>query len=155
MPSGSRTKKEIMKVLNVLLIGAALFFGTTTVSAQEKTKKTPQERAEMHTTRMANALELTADQRAKVAELNLGVALKNDAIRNDANMSKELKQQSIKGNNDARIAQLKYILNEEQYKKVLEHEAQREAKKEARQENNKKQKAKQKPTDAPEEIEEL
>lgn len=144
-----------MKVLKVLLIGLALVVGTSTVSAQEKTKKTPQERAEMHTARMANALELTADQRAKVAELNLGIAMKNDAIRNDANMSKEQKQESIKGNNEARMAQLKNILNEEQYKKALEFEAQRKAKKEARQEEMKKQNKKQKQEKPAEELDEL
>lgn len=137
------------------MVGLVLIVGTSSVSAQEKTKKTPQERAEMHTTRMANALELTADQRAKVAELNLGIALKNDAIRNDPNMSKELKQESIKGNNEARMAQLKNILNEEQYKKVLEFEAQRNAKKEARKEEMKKQKGKQKSQNTSEETEEL
>lgn len=135
-----------MKILNVLLVGIALFAGVTSVSAQEKAKKTPAERAEMHTEKMTKALGLTADQRAKVAELNLGIAMKNEAIRNNQNMSKELKKESLKGNHDARMAQLKLILTEEQYKKAQEHEAQMKAKKEAK-------KKKSKP--AAEELEEL
>lgn len=144
-----------MKMLNVLLVGFALFAVTTTVSAQEKTKKSPQERAEMHTERMTKALDLTSNQRAKVAELNLGIAMKNDAIRNNTEMSKELKMESIKGNNDARKSYLKSILTEEQLKKFEEHEVKMQAKKEANKAEMKEKKAKENESAPVEEIEEL
>lgn len=144
-----------MKMLNVLLVGFAIIVGSTTVSAQEKSKKSPQERAEMHTERMTKALDLTSDQRAKVAELNLGVAMKNDAIRNNTEMSKELKMESIKGNNEARKTYIKTILTEEQLKKFEEHEAKMQAKKDAKKAEMKEKKAKENETAPVEEIEEL
>ena len=118
-----------MKVLNVLLVGIALLVGTTTLSAQEKVKKTAKERAEMHTEKMTKELNLTPDQKTKVSELNLGVEMKNEAIHSDKNMSEETKKASYQGNNDAKMAQLKTILTEEQYKKVLTQHAEMKAKK--------------------------
>lgn len=144
-----------MKILNVLLVGVALIAGMTTATAQEKSKKTPLERAELHTERMTKALDLTSDQRAKVAELNLGIAMKNDAIRNNAEMSKELKMESIKANNEARKTNIKSILTVEQLKKFEEHEAKMQAKKEAKKTEMKKKKAEQKESAPVEELEEL
>jgi hypothetical protein len=118
-----------MRVLNVLLVGIALLFGTTTLSAQEKVNKTAKERAEMHTEKMTKELNLTPDQKTKVSELNLGVEMKNEAIHSDKNMSEETKKASYQGNNDAKMAQLKTILTEEQYKKVLTQHAEMKAKK--------------------------
>jgi Spy/CpxP family protein refolding chaperone len=118
-----------MKVLNVLLVGIALLVGTTNLSAQEKVKKTAKERAEMHTEKMTKELNLTPDQKTKVSELNLGVEMKNEAIHSDKNMSEETKKASLHGNNDAKMAQLKTILTEEQYKKVLTQHAEMKAKK--------------------------
>ena len=118
-----------MKVLNVLLVVITLLVGTTYAGAQEQVKKTAQERAEIHTEKMTKELNLTPDQKSKVSALNLGVALKNEAIHNDKNMSGETKKASLKGNNDAKMAQLKTILTEEQYKKVLLQQAQMKAKK--------------------------
>lgn len=142
-----------MKILNVLLVGIALFAGVSTASAQEKKKLTPSERAERHTAKMTEVLGLTADQRAKVAELNLGVAMKNEAIRNDANMTPEQKKEAIKGNHEGRKAQLKLILTEEQFKKLEQHEAEMKAKRDAKKAEMKKKKQKVKP--ASEELEEL
>lgn len=144
-----------MKILNVLLVGVALIAGMTSVSAQEKSKKSAQERAELHTERMSKALNLTSDQRAKVAELNLGIAMKNDAIRNNTEMSKELKMESIKANNEARKTYIKTILTEEQLIKFEEHEAKMQAKKEAKKAEVKKKKVEQKESAPVEELEEL
>lgn len=118
-----------MKALNVLLVGIILFVWTTNVSAQETEKKTAQERAEIHTTRMTKNLELTDQQKEKVSILNLGVAMKNEAIRNDQNMTKEQKQESLKGNMEGRKSMLKSILTEDQFKKLEEHEAAMQARK--------------------------
>jgi Spy/CpxP family protein refolding chaperone len=138
-----------MKMLNVLLVGLAMLAGTTVVSAQETAKKTPQQRADQHTERMTKTLGLTDEQRAKVAELNLGVAQKNEVVRNDANMTKEQKQAALKGNHQGRKDQLKNILTAEQFQKFEEHEAQVIAKRKAKKEEKKKKQI------APLELEEL
>jgi flagellar basal body-associated protein FliL len=89
-------KIRTMKMLNAVLVGAALILGAATATAQDhaKSKKTPIERAEMHTNKMAKELTLTEEQKAKVLELNIGIAQKNDAIRNDVNMTPALKKES-------------------------------------------------------------
>ena len=116
-------KIRTMKMLNVLFVGIALMIGTTAVSAQETVKKTSQERADSHTKHMTKALLLNPDQVSKVAELNLGVANKNEAIRNDVNMTQEMKKTYIQGNLEGRKTQLKMILNAEQFAKFEAQEA--------------------------------
>ncbi len=152
-------KNRTMKMLNAVLLGAALIIGATTARAQDqgKAKKTPIERAEMHTNRMAKELSLTEEQKAKVLELNIGIAQKNDAIRNDANMTPELKKESLKGNQDARDIHMKSILTEAQYKVYEAKKAEMQAKKELKKEEIKKNKKAKKETVAPatEELEEL
>lgn len=146
-----------MKLLNALLIGAALTFGASVASAQDqpKAKKTPVERAQMHTNKMAKELNLTEEQKAKVLEVNIGIAQKNDAIRNDPNMTHATKKESLKSTQDARDLQMKTILTEAQYKTYLERKAEIQAKKELKKEEIKKNKKAKKEAPATEELEEL
>jgi protein CpxP len=116
-------------MLNVLLVGIALFAGITTASAQEKSKKTPEQRAELHTERLTKVLGLNADQRTKIAEFNLGIALKNESIRNNPNIPQEVKISSLQSNNEARKMMIKTILTEEQIVKFEELEAKKDANK--------------------------
>ena len=118
-----------MKMLNVLLVGIALCAGITAASAQEKNKKTPEQRAELHTEKLTKVLGLNADQRTKIAEFNLGIALKNESIRTNPNMPQETKISSLKSNNEARKMMIKTVLTEEQIKKFEELEAKKEANK--------------------------
>jgi Spy/CpxP family protein refolding chaperone len=76
---------------------------------------------------MTKSLLLTPDQVLKVAELNLEVANKNEAIRNDVNITPERKKEFTRGNLDGRKSQLKLILTPEQFKKLEENEAKRKA----------------------------
>ncbi len=123
-------------MLNVLFVGIALMIGTTSASAQE----TVQERADMHTKQMTKTLALSSDQTSKVAELNLGVANKNEVIRNDVNLTPDRKKEYIKGNLDGRKIQLQMILTPEQYSKFEEQEANRiENKAEKKEKKEKKQ----------------
>lgn len=110
-------------MLNVLFVGIALMIGTTVVSAQGTVKKTAQERADMHTKHMTKALALTPEQVSKVAELNLGVANKNEVVRNDANMTPDRKKEFVKGNLDGRKVHLQMILTPEQFAKFEQNEA--------------------------------
>jgi periplasmic protein CpxP/Spy len=140
-----------MKMLKVLMIGAALSFGMSTVYAQEATEKTPEERAANQTAQMTESLSLTPDQQAKVAEINLGVALKNDAVRKNASMTPEQKKEAIQGNNEGRKASLKTVLTAEQYTKM---EAQVEQRKANQQMKKEKIKAKRKIAPAVEPVKE-
>ena len=129
-----KNKIKRMKMLKVLLVGIALFAGITAASAQEKSKKTPEQRAEMHTERLTKVLVLNADQRTKIAEFNLGIALKNESLRNNPNIPQDVKISSLQSNNEARKMMIKTVLTEEQIKKFEELEAKKEANKAAKKE---------------------
>jgi nicotinamide mononucleotide adenylyltransferase len=118
-----------MKLGNLVVVALALILGFTSVNAQQKQPKTAAERAEMHTARMQKILNLEETQRAKVAEINLGVAMKNDAIRNDVNMTKEMKKEAIEANKSARKSMLKAVLDEEQIAKLEARESKMNEKK--------------------------
>ena len=106
-----------MKNLKSLFIAVVLICTAHSLTAQEQTKKTPEERAKLQTDRMTKQLVLTADQQSKVAELNLGIAKKNESIRNNVNMTAEQKKESINGNIQAQNDVLKTILTLEQFEK--------------------------------------
>ena len=59
---------------------------------------TPQEIADRETAKLKSELNLTSFQEAKVNELNLGVAMKNQAIMEDASMSQAKKDEFIQSN---------------------------------------------------------
>ena len=99
-----------------------LFMTALNSTAQEREQMTAQERAAKQTERMTTELQLTADQRQKIEEINLGVIMKNDAVRNDPNMSDELKRESVKQNNLARKELFRTILTAEQFTKLEEME---------------------------------
>jgi hypothetical protein len=111
-----------MKNLKFILAGMILFMTALNSTAQEREQMTAQERAAKQTERMTTELQLTADQRQKIEEINLGVVMKNDAVRNDPNMSDELKRESIKQNNLARKELFRTILTTEQFTKLEEME---------------------------------
>jgi Spy/CpxP family protein refolding chaperone len=123
-----------MKLLKSFFIAAAIVFTAQSFYAQEQTKRSPEERAKLHTERMTKQLALSPDQQAKVTELNLGIARKNEAVRNNVNMTPEQKKESIKGNMQGRNDVLKTILTVEQFEKFKQHQDMR---KEKVQENHK------------------
>jgi hypothetical protein len=117
-----------MKQLNLILSSTMLCLVTLMSSAQEKSTE---ERAKHMTEKMTKSLLLSSDQQDKVFTLNYGIAQKNEAIRKDANLTKEQKIESIKENMNIRRSSLKTILNEEQFKKFekLEENRKEEVKK--------------------------
>jgi len=108
--------RTLKVIFGMFLITASL----NTVSAQEQL--TPEQKAQAQTERMTTNLTLSEEQVPKVYEINLGIALKNEAIRNNTEMSEEVKSESIKGNNEGRKAMLKNVLTEEQFVKFEEGE---------------------------------
>jgi len=115
-----------------IFAGIFIVFASISAIGQVTTEKmTAEERAAKQTEHMSTELSLTADQKVKIAEINEGIVVKNDAIRNNPTMTEELKRESIKGNNDARRAQYSNVLTPEQLVKYDEMEkAQKEKRKE-------------------------
>jgi hypothetical protein len=111
-----------MSFTKVLLASVLALTLNTTYGQVTETTSTPEERAAKLTENMVTQLSLNETQIEQVTQINLGVAQKNEAIKNDMNMSQELKAASIQGNNDTRRAYFKLILTEEQYNQYIEME---------------------------------
>lgn len=100
---------------------------------EKKEKSTPAERATRLTTKMTKELSLTAEQAQKVSEINLGIATKNEDVRNNTTYTQEQKKEIVASNHAARKAMYKDVLTAEQLAKYEElekkHLENREAKK--------------------------
>lgn len=128
-----------------ILIAALLFGGmafgqekTTknekpkTEQREKKTPKTAEERAGNITERLTNQLGLSADQKEKIYEINLGIAQKNDGIRANTTLSKDERKKLLLENHSARKAMYKEVLTAEQFAKYEAWEAEKKAKMEAK-----------------------
>lgn len=78
---------------------------------------TPEERATSQTNRMKTELNLTDDQYSKVYDINLGIIMKNDGIKNST-FSEEVKKEVLRSNQQARKSMLKDVLTAAQYEKL-------------------------------------
>lgn len=130
---------KIMALAMTLLVGSIAFGQepATTKPATTKQRATPEDRATRLTEQMKKELLLTQDQAAKVADINLKIAQKNEGIRTNPKFSPEQKKEAHDSNEVARKAQLKEVLTPEQYKRYEEKEAKREIRKEQRHEEMK------------------
>lgn len=102
-----------MKSLKLILFTLAMTFSGSVLFAQESTQSA-EERATKQTEQMATDLSLNDEQKQKIYMINLGIIQKNDAVRSNDALSSELKTESVKQNDDARIQQIKSILTPEQ-----------------------------------------
>ena len=103
------------------------------IKERKQIQLTPEQRAANRTSKMQETLSLSEDQSVKIRELHNGIALKQDAIRNDQNLSKEQKKEALKANHDAYKIQLAQILDETQLKKYEDWEKHKMEKREAKQ----------------------
>lgn len=119
--------KTVILALAVLVGGAAM------AQQQEKReRKTAEERATASTQKMTTKLGLDETQKTKIHDINLGIAQKNDAIRNNTSLTREQKMAQLKENQTARNAQYKEVLTSEQYAKYEAWEKEKRAKMEAK-----------------------
>jgi hypothetical protein len=95
--------------LAVFLVCSTLLF------AQQKKNATPEQRAEKITGWMKTNLKLTDEQLAKVQDLNMEYAKKNEEVKNKTT-NREDRHREIKKNQDEKDAKLKTILTTEQFK---------------------------------------
>lgn len=93
---------------NLILIVACLSFGF--LNAQTS----PEQRAKEQTDKMNSTLSLSTEQYTKVYDVNYGIILKNEGIKNST-YSEEMKQEILKSNQLSRKAMLKNILTTAQY----------------------------------------
>jgi len=121
------TMMKIAVMAMTLLIGG-IAFGQTTAA---KTT-TPEERAVRLTAKMTKLLELNADQAQKISDINLGIAGKNNAIRENTNFTEEQKQEIYQSNYEAAKSMYKGVLTEAQYTKLISLEKDRMEKKAAK-----------------------
>lgn len=97
---------------------------------EEKRKKTLEEKMRAKTDRMTEELGLTPQQDADLYRLNIKVAQKIRAIKEDPDMSDEKKKEFIQGNKQDYKNVLSTILTEEQMKKFEEMKAEKKAQRE-------------------------
>jgi protein CpxP len=91
---------------------------------QEHAKLSPEERAQKMTDKMVKTLQLNEQQAAKVAEINLKNATTIAQIK-DSELSRYEKFQKMEAMEQQVSAQLRQVLNDEQFKKVEAIKAQR------------------------------
>lgn len=115
-----------------IIAGIFIVFASITALGQETAPKmTAEERAAKQTERMSTELNLTAEQKEKIAVINEEIVTKNEAIRTNATMTEEVKRESIKTNNNSRREQYSNVLTPEQLVKYDElQKAQKEKRKE-------------------------
>ena len=98
-----------MKKIQVLLF--SLFLITSFTYSQTKSAE---ERALEQTAKLKSELNLTATQESSIYEINYGIILKNDALRNSS-YTEEVKIAALQQNKEARKSMIKGILTPEQY----------------------------------------
>lgn len=103
-----------MNALKTGLLAVSILIGTSSFAQQQPT---PMEKANAQTEKLAKELNLTAEQKTKVSDLNIGIAKKNEAVINNTSLTPDQKKEHLQGNNNAQREQMKMILTEEQYKK--------------------------------------
>src|SRR4051812_30693323 len=97
-------------VMAMALLMGGIAFGQTTAA---KTT-TPEERAIRLTTKMTKALELNAQQAQQISDINLGIAAKNQGIRENTSFTQEQKNEIYLSNYEAAKSMYKGILTETQ-----------------------------------------
>lgn len=97
-----------------ILLASALFLAVQGVQAQEGTAA---ERATAKTEQLNQAASLSDEQKEKVQTVFEGIEMKNEGVRNDANMTEEQKTEIINSNKSAEANMIQGILTEEQYNK--------------------------------------
>lgn len=92
-------------------------------SAPATAQPTPAERAERLTKTMTEQLTLTADQSAKIKEINVQRVTELQAFRQKQQSNRETTRQEMQALQDKYAAQYKAILTPEQYAKYAENQA--------------------------------
>lgn len=120
--------------MKTLILAMALAVGGTAMAQQhEKRERKPaEERANNSAQKMKTKLGLDDAQTAKIHDINLGIAQKNDAIRDNSALNREQKMAQLKETQNARNAQYKEVLTSDQYAKYEAWEKEKREKMQAK-----------------------
>lgn len=111
-----------------LMIIALLASMTVAAQAQEKDRKTPQERAKLRTEHMTKELELSPEQQAKVEAINLKYADQVEAVRAESEAERTAKREAAEAMHAAHDAEMKAVLTADQYTKWVAKKQEAKAK---------------------------
>jgi periplasmic protein CpxP/Spy len=111
-----------------LMIIAVLASMTLATQAQEKDRKTPEERAKLRTEHMTKELALSPEQQAKVEAINLKYADQVEAVRSEREAERTAKREAAKAMHDAHDAEMKAVLTADQYTKWVAKKQEAKAK---------------------------
>ncbi|MBL7953250.1 MAG: hypothetical protein JNM62_16200 [Flavobacteriales bacterium] len=103
-----------MKKLMMIAVLAGM---TVAAQAQDKERKTPEERARMRTEHMTKDLGLSAEQATKVQAINLKYADQGEELRKEREADRAEARNDGKALHDAHDAEMKAVLTPEQYGK--------------------------------------
>lgn len=127
-----------MKLKNLILTGAAVAI-TVFATAQEKEKKTPEERAKQMTEKMAKAFEIEGEKKDELEAINLDFMNSVIEVKKDKSIEKEAKKEKIQAIAETRHEALKDILTADQLAELKEKEQEKMAKREQMIEKRKKE----------------
>ncbi|AEA44912.1 hypothetical protein [Fluviicola taffensis] len=105
--------------MKTFILAFVFLVGGTAMAQQQAKKehKTPEQRATGLTQKMTAKLGLDETQKTKIQNINLGIAQKNDAIRNNTSLSRDEKRTQLKETQTSRNSQYKEVLSADQYAK--------------------------------------
>lgn len=106
--------KTLILALAMVISGTAL---AQPPQHQKRERKPAEERATNSAQKMKTKLGLDDAQTTKIHDVNLGIAQKNDAIRDNTSLTREQKMTQLRETQNARNAQYKEILTADQYTK--------------------------------------
>jgi periplasmic protein CpxP/Spy len=109
-----------MKYITIIILMMALAVSAAVAQDNDKTKKTPEEKATILTAKMEKNLALTPEQVKKVKAINLSSAEKTVASRDAAGEDKKKFHAEKKKIEEERDASFKSVLTPEQYTKYRE-----------------------------------
>ncbi|WP_294669834.1 hypothetical protein [uncultured Fluviicola sp.] len=122
--------------MKTLILALAMVVGATAIAQQQphpkKERKPAEERATNSAQKMKTKLGLDDAQTAKIHDINLGIAQKNDAIRDNTSLTREQKMAQLKENQNARNVQYKEVLTADQYAKYEAWEKEKREKMQAK-----------------------
>ncbi len=110
------------------MIVAVLAGMTLAAQAQEKDRKTPEERAKVRTERMTKELALSPEQQAKVEAINLKYADQAEVIRAEREAERTAKREAAEAMHAAHDAEMKAVLTADQYTKWVAKKQEAKAK---------------------------
>ncbi len=116
-----------MKLKNLILTTLAIVI-TVSATAQEKEKKSPEERAMHMTEKMAKVFEIEGEKKDKLEAINLEFVNNIIEVKKDSTIKKEAKKEKIQAIAEKRHEALEDILTADQLKELKDKEQEKMAK---------------------------